>query len=181
MRFGRDVDRAVALEVAVEAQLVHGALDLVEVRPAELLKLVELFRKPGEPVLVAVGEAGFAEAAIAPGCGPADPLRLEQHDPGRRVLALGEQRGPQAGVAAADDREIAVRVGGQGRVVVCRGILDPERGLARARQCVADDGFVRSRSFENCAAHVDPRLFALVPVILSGDRLTLTPDSVAKS
>ncbi len=93
--FGRDVDRAVSFEVAVEVQLADGALDIVEVRATEFLEPIELGGKAREPVLVAVGEARFAEPAVAPGRCPADAPGLEQHDPCGGVLAFGEQGGPE--------------------------------------------------------------------------------------
>ena len=39
---------------------------------------------------------------------PSRPCGLEQHDVARRVGLLGEQRGPQPGVAAADHREVGL-------------------------------------------------------------------------
>ena len=53
-----------------------------------------------------VGEAGRAEPAVAAGRRPADGAALEQHDVPVRVALLGQQRGPQPGVAAADDGEV---------------------------------------------------------------------------
>ena len=97
MRLDGEVDGAVALELGVDAELGEGGLDLVEVRQPELLQPVELLREAADAVLVAVGEAGLAEAAVAAGRRPADRLRLEQHDarrPGRSRLASSAVQSP---------------------------------------------------------------------------------------
>ena len=63
-----------------------------------------------EAVVAAVGEARLAESAVAARCRPADRARLDDDDAGVGVAPLREQRGPQAGVAAADDHEVGVVV-----------------------------------------------------------------------
>ena len=75
-----------------------------------------------------MGEARFHEAAVAAGCAPADRGALHQHDVAGRVALLGEDGGPQARVAAADDAQIAglgphERLVGLGLV----GVIEPVR------------------------------------------------------
>jgi len=66
------LDLAGALELAVDAVAVHGGLELVQVLGAEALQGVELVGPAPLPVGEAVGEAGLAEPAVAPGRRPAD-------------------------------------------------------------------------------------------------------------
>ena len=61
------------------------------------------------PLAATVRQARLAEAAVAPGRRPADRLGLEQHDPPIGVPLLGEDGGPEAAVAAADDGEVGRR------------------------------------------------------------------------
>ena len=102
-------------------------------------------------VVLAMREARLAEAAVATGCRPADTPGLEQDDPRRRVLALREQRGPQAGVAAADDGQVAAHVAAEPRVVVAGRVLRPEHRVSAGREGVPHDRVVRSLSLENGA------------------------------
>jgi hypothetical protein len=64
---------------------------------------VDLIRPAGESVGQAVRERGGAEAAVASGGGPARLAGFDEHDVPLRVAFLGEQRGPQSAVPAADD------------------------------------------------------------------------------
>ena len=99
----------VGLEVAVDAV----ALDVVLAaragsRSPSRSSVSNSSGKRSQAVRRAVGEARLAEAAVAARCRPADPLGLEQHDVAVGVALLGEQRGPEPGVAAADDGRSAV-------------------------------------------------------------------------
>ena len=104
-----------ALPAAVDALTVHGLLDRVEVLPAELLEHRQLVGEAVEAVAQPVGQAGRAEPAVATRGGPAHLAGLEQHHVAVRVALLGQQRGPQPGVAATDHGEVGDRVADQQR------------------------------------------------------------------
>ena len=70
---------------------------------------VVLVGPAGAAVLLAVGEAGLAEAAVAARRRPPDGVGLEQHHPRAGVAALREHRGPQPAVAAADHGQVGGR------------------------------------------------------------------------
>ncbi len=61
---------------------------------AEPLEHVVLVGPAAAPVLLAVGEAGLAEAAVAAGRRPPDRARLQQHHPGAR--GCGASRAPRS-------------------------------------------------------------------------------------
>src|SRR6266567_2848824 len=72
-------DRAGPLEVAVDAVPADRGLDRVKVLRTQPLQRAELGREPLPSVVRAVGQAGLAEAAVAPARGPADPVALDEH------------------------------------------------------------------------------------------------------
>src|ERR1700721_1904258 len=109
---GGDAELAGHLEVAVDVVLRDRLADLAQVLLAELLKQRHLAGEPLEAVADAVREAGRAEAAVAAGRRPAAAARLEQHHVAGRVALLGQQRRPQAGEPAADDRQLGPDVCG---------------------------------------------------------------------
>ena len=116
------------LEVAVDAVLRDGLANLAQVLRAEPLEQRHLIGEPVEAVADAVREARGAEAAVAPGGGPSDGLRLKEHDVEAGVPFAGKQRGPQAGKAAADDRQVSGYRTRQGRGRLGRaGLVEPER------------------------------------------------------
>ncbi len=102
-----------ALPLGVDAPLGDVGPHRVEVRHAEPVELVDLVGPAAQAVVAAVREARFAESAVATGCRPPDRPRLDERDARVGVAAAGEQRGPQAGVAAADDHEVGVVVAAQ--------------------------------------------------------------------
>ena len=71
------------------------------------VELVDLVGPARLSVLVTVGQAGVDESAVASRRGPADAVGLDQHDALVRIALCGVQRGPQPGVAAADDQQVA--------------------------------------------------------------------------
>ncbi|MNS92251.1 hypothetical protein D3C72_1263800 [compost metagenome] len=74
-----------------------------------------------------LGRPRQGTTAIAPtGPGTTD-VGFDQHDVQRRVMFLEHQRGPQAGVATADNAHIAVGVSGQRRT--CAGVFLIQRLL----------------------------------------------------
>lgn len=128
VRLGGDVDLAAALEVAVEGVAGDRGLDLVEVAGAQLLQLPDLVRPAGEPVGQTVGEGGGAEAAVAARGGPAHLAALHQDDIPPGVALLGDQRGPQSAVAAADDEQVAgLGAGERGLGAGSAGVVQPVR------------------------------------------------------
>jgi hypothetical protein len=147
VRLGGDVDLAGALEVAVEGVAGDGRLDAVEVAGAQLLQLVDLVGPAGQAVGQAVGERGGAEAAVAARGGPARLAALDQDDLAPGVALLGEERGPQSAVAAADDEQVAGLGGGEGGLGA---------GLAGVVQPVRDRLGVRKRLRPVLVAHDFP-------------------------
>ena len=85
-------------------------------------------------VLRAVGQARLGEAAVAARGRPAERLGLQQHDAGRRVAPLGQHRGPQAAVPAADDREVGLVLAVQRRLADAAGVVEPEHPVLGRRQ-----------------------------------------------
>ena len=60
-------------------------------------------------------EQGAAPSAVAPRCAESGDLLLQHHDPERGIALLQVPGGPQAGQAAADDRDVGIRVPGERR------------------------------------------------------------------
>jgi hypothetical protein len=120
------VAQAVALEIVAHQRhrLAHRGIEL----PRGLEAIATDHRAIGQLVRPHAGEA-----AIAPGCAPADPARL-QH---AHVDALSGQfqRGGEAGEARADHRDVAAFVGHEGRRVDAEGI---GRGLPVAVNCAVE-------------------------------------------
>ena len=102
-----DVDHAGAFVVAIDVVALDRGLDVVEVLQAELFEQRQLVGEAGLPVGDAVGEAALHEAAVAAAGRRADLVRVDQDDIAGWVALLGDDRGPQPGVAAADDAEVA--------------------------------------------------------------------------
>jgi hypothetical protein len=71
----------------------------------------------GFSVVVAVGQAGVDEAAVAAGRGPTDAVGLDENDASMRVALCRMQSGPEPGVAAADDQQVAADRSCQRRVL----------------------------------------------------------------
>ena len=151
---GREL--AGALELEVHAVACLGGLDRVEVLAPEPVEDRHLVGPPGHAVLVAVREARLAEAAVAARRRPADALRLDDHDLRRGVALGGEQRGPQAGVAAADDDEVGAMRADQRRPVgeeALGEVVAPEHRVPGVGEGMLDDGCCRPLSFEHGRAH----------------------------
>ncbi len=106
VRLGGDVERSRPVEVAVDAVTRDGGLDRVQILAAEPLQRGQVVGEARAAVLGAVGQGRGAEPAVASRRRPPRRPPLEQHHVSRRVVFLGEQRGPQPGVATAHDREI---------------------------------------------------------------------------
>ncbi len=69
-----------------------------------------------------------------------------EHDVELRVPLAGEQRGPQAGEPAADDRQVGGDVARQGGERLGRvGLVEPERARHRAGQGPGDGRVARCR------------------------------------
>ena len=150
----RDRERAGALEVAVEAEVVDGPLDLIEILLPQPVQLLELLREAVLAVDLPVGEARLAETPVATGCRPAERLRLQEGDPGIRVPLFGLQGGPQARVAAADHREVDARAPGVPREGgPIRQVIQPERAQPRTLQGRRDDARIGIGSVENSSVH----------------------------
>ncbi len=124
-----------AFEFAVDAVPCHGLRDPVEVFVAQPFQFGDFVGPPLHPVGVAVGEAGLAEAAVAAGRRPSHGACFQQHDVPVRVAFFGEQRSPQAAVAAADHSQIGGDVSPQlrfrfgNRVARDLGVLPEHRGF----------------------------------------------------
>src|SRR5690606_11973155 len=108
-----DAQGAGALEVGVDPIARHRLFDRVEVGEAEFVEAREFFGPAALAVRRAVREARFDESAVASGCGPADLVRLEDDDPTPRLAFESADGGPQSRVAATDDREVGIPIGGQ--------------------------------------------------------------------
>src|SRR2546429_199553 len=84
--------RAAGSEAEGDADPADRGFDRVEVLRPQPLQRTELGREPLPSVVRAVGQAGLAEAAVAPARGPADPVALDEHHGPPRVGLLGQQR-----------------------------------------------------------------------------------------
>ncbi len=123
-----DVDDAVAFVVALDVVALDRPLDVVQVLQPEILEQVDLVGVTVDAVEHAVGEARFHEPAVAPAGGTADLALVDEHDVAGRVAFLGDHRGPQSGVAAAHDAQVAVFVAHERRVRLGNvGALEPVR------------------------------------------------------
>ena len=93
---------------------------------------VDLLRPAAEAVVAAVGEARFAEPAVATGRRPADRPRLDEGDARAGIAAAREESRPQPGVAASDDHEVDVVVADEGAPSRLRGeVVEPEHAVPR--------------------------------------------------
>ena len=100
-----------------------------------------------------VGERADADAAVAAAGLAGDLAGLEDDDVGAGVALLGEQRGPEAGEAGADHREVADSVAGQRRPRRRRRqLVEPERGELRVAE--RPQGAGRRRGLRCCASCV---------------------------
>ncbi len=154
VRLGRHRERAHALPIGVDAPLGDVGAHRIEVRHAQVVELIDLVGPAAESVVASVGEARFAEAAVATGCRPPDRPRLDEGDAGVGVASPREQRRPQAGVAAAHDDQVGVVVAAQGGPAGLVGeVVEPEDALARAGEAALDDGCCRPLSLEDGRAH----------------------------
>ena len=142
---GGDVDLAAVLPVAVDAVALDVGAHLVEVGDAGLREALEVVRPAREVVGEAVRERGHAEAAVAARGLPADATGLDDDDVERRVTLLGEQRRPEAGVAAADDGEVAGDRAGQRRLAAGAAGESSQNGVGE-RSSRARSGQAGSRS-----------------------------------
>ena len=122
------VDDAIALVLAVHVVALDRCLDLVEVVQPEFLEDVDLVGVAVHAVADAVRDRRLHEATVASAGGAADLALVDEHDVTRRVALLGDHGGPQPGVAAADDAQVAVFVTHQRRVRLRDlGALEPVR------------------------------------------------------
>jgi hypothetical protein len=92
----------------LDAVALQVRLQSFEVVARQRLELIELLREARGAVRQAVRERGVDEPAVAAAGAPAGRLGLEQHHLPRRPLLLGLQRRPQAGEAAAHDRQVGL-------------------------------------------------------------------------
>lgn len=78
---------------------------------ADALELVQLvLGEAHQAVAQPVRERVLGEPGVAVGRTERDVLRLDEQDVARRVALLRDQRGPQPGEAAADDRQVALEL-----------------------------------------------------------------------
>jgi hypothetical protein len=135
VRLGGDREQPRLLPGRVDAQLGEVGLELGEVGAPRGLERVELAREARGAVREPVRQRGVDEAAVAATGAPARRLGLQQHDLAVRALALRQHGGPQAGEAAADDREVRLDVAVERRRLVGPWSVEPERqgrGVAHA-------------------------------------------------
>ena len=159
---GGHADLAGALVVAVDPVARDRRLDLVEVVLAEAFQHLDLVGPPRLRVGDAVGEAGVHEAAVAATRGRPDRACLEQHHVLAGVALLGLDRGPQPGVAAADDAQVAVlgahqcavRVGDVDVLVPIRRLLGVGDRVEMSLVVLAR---VEGHALTYLAARVEPR------------------------
>ena len=128
MERGGDVDDARAFEVAVDVVATNRGFDFVQVLQAQILENGHLFGEALLGIRDAVRQRRLHEATVATACRRAHLVGVDQDDVARRVAFLCNDRRPQAGVAAADDAQVAtlgahqrwVRIGFVGIVVPIR-------------------------------------------------------------
>ena len=136
---GGDIEFTSAFELDVHPVLRDGGFDGIEVLPTQLREPIVLLRQVRRPVVVAVGEAGCAEPAIAPRGGPPDRVRLDEHDPTVRVPFLGLQCGPQTGEPATHDEEVDLLISAKRRQRFRTEFgVEPERNGRGVGQCGID-------------------------------------------
>ncbi len=102
-----------ALEVAFDAVARNGRLDLVEVLAAQTLDDVHLLGEPVHPVGESVGQRVGAEPAVTARGARSSLELLNDDDDALGVTLLGEQRGPQAGVAGPHHAEVGTDIADQ--------------------------------------------------------------------
>jgi hypothetical protein len=131
----RQGERARFLEVASDAVLADERDQRLEVLDPLPLQPRQLVGEVPDPVSQAVGEAGLAEATVAPARPEPHGLGLDHLHPQRRVgVRQGDCR-PEPGEASTDDRDI--------RLEVLPGVQWRIRGWARIPKPVAErDGYV---------------------------------------
>ena len=138
VRLGRHREGSDALPLGVDAPLGDVGAHRVEVRQAQVVEPIDLVGPAAQAVVAAVGEARFAESAVATGCRPSDRARLDEGDAGVGVAPAGEQRRPQPGVAAADDHQVGVVISAErGSARLIRQVVEPEHALARVGEAAA--------------------------------------------
>ncbi len=110
----RDMQGAAARPVTIDAFLLDDALDLVDRREHRALH-----RDRGVAAMVAHGslararEERRAPPAVATRAAEPDVFALADGDSERRIGREQRVRGPQAGVAGADDRNVGIDVAGK--------------------------------------------------------------------
>ncbi len=125
----------------------------------------------GEGAAVA-GQLRGQPAAVAARGAEADELRLEDHDPQRRVGHRQVVGGPQPGEPTADDADVALEVAGERRSGLWQTDLGvPERHTAVGNACGLDDVMPRhSRGFTVAGeSSVRPELRASASFTTNGD------------
>ena len=107
---------------------------------ADALELVHLgLAEARQAVAETVGQRVLGEAAVATGRAERDVLRLDDEDVALGVALLRDQRRPQAGEAAADDREIALELTRDRRARLGRGMrVQPVRPRHRTGEEVVE-------------------------------------------
>ncbi len=127
VRLGGDGEDAGLLPFRVDAVAGERRIERLEVLGLERGDLGDLVGEVQFAVLGAVGEARLHEPAVATARRPRDALALQKDDPALRVALLGDQRGPQTAVAAADHDQIGLAIAAQRRPGRGpRGVVEPE-------------------------------------------------------
>ena len=154
VRLGRHGEGSDALPLGIDPPFGDVRAHRVEVLHAQPVERVDLVRPAAEAVVAAVGEARFAESAVAAGCRPADRPRLDEGDAGVGVAPAREESRPQSGVAAPDDHEVDIVVPREGAPCRLSGeVVEPEHAVPRFGETAFDDGCCRPLSFEDGRAH----------------------------
>ena len=108
-------ERPGLLEVALDAVVAGEGDEPAQVREPFGLEAFQLVREVADPVGQAVGQRGFAEAAVPAARPERDRLRLDDDDAQCRVgVGQGEGR-PEPGEPGPDDQDIGRRVRGKRR------------------------------------------------------------------
>ncbi len=136
-----DVDLAGRAERGIDAVAVEVGEQRVVVLVSEAHERVDLVREVRQAIGDAMGDGGREEPTVSARGTDPGLARLEHEDVASGVVRVGLQRGPQPGVAGADDDEIGVGGSGERRGRIGpTGLVQPEDGGFGIRQCGVGPG-----------------------------------------